>query len=115
MRDLYRRIIASPVCIRISNRYRKIIECSIFIPVFVLIFVTLVLIAISFNRYDESVFWGNVLVEAHGMWFDILVIGVIIFALTQRADNKRERKREIQRYKDEIDDSIIAIVIGVNY
>ena len=49
--------------------------------------------------YDEP-FLENILVEAYGMLFDILIIGIIILWLNKR----REKKLEIQRYHNEIDD-----------
>ena len=49
--------------------------------------------------YDPA-FLENVLVEAHGMLFDILVIGLFILWLNE----KGKKQTEIQRYLDEIDD-----------
>ena len=48
----------------------------------------------------EPAFLKNVLVEAHGMLFDILVIGLFVVWLNE----KGKKQIEIQRYKDEIDD-----------
>ena len=46
------------------------------------------------------IFWGNILVEAHGMLFDLLVIGVFILWLNRLG----ERRQTIQRYREEIED-----------
>ncbi len=51
------------------------------------------------GRYDPG-FLKNILVEAHGMLFDILVIGIFILWLTK----KGEKHLENTRYQDEIDD-----------
>jgi len=49
-------------------------------------------------------FIRDILVEAHGMLFDILIIGIFIFALHTIVDNRRQRLSEIKRFQDEIDD-----------
>ncbi len=72
---------------------------SVYISILVLILTSLFVIYISRNYYDKG-FAENVLVEAHGMLFDILVIGIFILFLNKRA----ERRIENQRYLDEIDD-----------
>ncbi len=50
------------------------------------------------NDFDN--FWAQILAEAHGMIFDIAVIGILIFWLNQ---NGQIRQR-IRFYRDEIDD-----------
>lgn len=52
------------------------------------------------EKYFDPIFRENILVEAHGMLLDILVIGVFILALNQIG----EKQRTIQRYQDEIND-----------
>jgi len=49
---------------------------------------------------DFREFLKNVAVEAHGMVFDLIVIGWLILWLNKRA----ERRMDIRRYKEEIDD-----------
>lgn len=71
----------------------------VLIAVVVLIVATMWVILLSKKYYDAS-FGVNVLVEAHGMLFDIFVIGVFILWLNERG----EKQRTIQRYHDEIDD-----------
>lgn len=50
------------------------------------------------NRFD--VFFPQILVEAHGMLFDVAVIGILIFWLNKIG----EERRRIKTYLDEIDD-----------
>jgi uncharacterized protein YjbI with pentapeptide repeats len=50
--------------------------------------------------HDFHEFAQNVLAEAHGLLFDLLVIGVLLVALNR----KGERKLNIRRYKEEIED-----------
>jgi len=45
-------------------------------------------------------FVGQILAEAHGMLFDIAVIGILIFWLNKNG----EKRQRIRTYKDEIDD-----------
>jgi BTB/POZ domain-containing protein KCTD9 len=52
-----------------------------------------------FYSYGED-FPKNILVEAHGMLLDILVIGIFILWLNRKGENKLENKR----YQEEIDD-----------
>lgn len=54
--------------------------------------------------YNHPDFWENVLVESHGMLLDLFIIGVFIFWLQRRSNEAREKKRLIQRYKEELDD-----------
>ncbi len=81
---------------RISNR---ISINTVLISVIVFIITSLIVTHLSRNYYDAE-FAENVLVEAHGMLFDILVIGILILALNKLAEKRIENKR----YLDEIDD-----------
>ena len=54
---------------------------------------------ITWGFYNKD-FLENVLVEAHGMLFDILIIGILILFLNRLA----EKRITNQRYIDEIDD-----------
>ncbi len=67
--------------------------------VFILAGITVSLLTALFRFYDLE-FGENVLVEAHGMLFDILVIGVFILWLNR----KGEKRIANRRYEEEIDD-----------
>lgn len=54
---------------------------------------------VSLPDYSPD-FWVNIKVEAHGMIFDILVLGLLFSWLHSRG----EKQRQIQRYIEEIDD-----------
>src|SRR5690606_17525253 len=54
----------------------------------------------SFYLNNFNDFIREVLAEAHGMIFDIAIIGILIYWLNQRG----ERSQRIRAYKDEIDD-----------
>jgi len=63
-------------------------------------FFLLGLIDYRLGSYKDESFWGNVLVEAHGMLMDIFLLGLIVTIFeVLRAD-----KEKIERYKEEIDD-----------
>lgn len=49
---------------------------------------------------DFDGFFENVLVEAHGMIFDLFVIGAFVLWLNKLG----ERKREVNRYREELED-----------
>jgi BTB/POZ domain-containing protein KCTD9 len=68
----------------------------------VLVLVAIVVVGLSLNYYlnDFDQFIQQILAEAHGMIFDIAVIGILIFWLNQNG----EIRQRIRTYKDEIDD-----------
>jgi len=66
----------------------------------VLVIAAVIVGSISISSYSDSTFLEGILIETHGMLFDILIIGVFILWLNRLG----ERRIEVQRYKDEIDD-----------
>jgi uncharacterized protein YjbI with pentapeptide repeats len=64
--------------------------------------VTILVLGLSMPYYisDYKSFIPQVLAEAHGMIFDIAVIGILIFWLNQNG----EVRQRIRTYRDEIDD-----------
>ncbi|MEM8901784.1 MAG: pentapeptide repeat-containing protein [Bacteroidota bacterium] len=54
--------------------------------------------------YNKPDFWENVLVESHGMLLDLLIIGVFLFWLQKRTAARRDKKRDVQRYQEELND-----------
>jgi hypothetical protein len=52
------------------------------------------------NYSTDKTFIDNILIEAHGLVFDIFVFGVLIVFFTQMG----ERRRNIRRWQEEIDD-----------
>lgn len=58
-----------------------------------------IVIKISSPFYNEA-FFENILVEAHGMIFDILILGVLFAWFAQGG----EKQRDIKRYQEEIED-----------
>lgn len=85
-----------------SERFNGIIEKPLLTSTIVLILVTVLVIGLSLPYYlhDFDAFIEQVLAEAHGMIFDIAVIGILIFWLNQNG----EVRQRIRTYKDEIDD-----------
>jgi hypothetical protein len=74
-------------------------EGPVRLALYVFALVTVIVIAISFRLYNKEFFEG-VLVEAHGMLFDLLVIGVFVLWLNKLG----ERRLTIRRYREEIED-----------
>jgi uncharacterized protein YjbI with pentapeptide repeats len=77
-------------------------ENPLFTSVSVLMILSILVIGLSLPYYltDFDNFYPQVLAEAHGMLFDIAVIGILIFYLNAQG----EKRRRIRTYIDEIDD-----------
>lgn len=84
------------------ERFNVIIEKPLLTSTIVLAGVAVLVLSLSINYYlnDFDNFWGQILAEAHGMIFDIAIIGILIFWLNQNG----ETRQRIRTYKDEIDD-----------
>lgn len=82
--------------------FNSIIEKPLLTSTIVLVFVTILVLGLSMPYYinDYKSFIPQVLAEAHGMIFDIAVIGILIFWLNKNG----ETRQRIRTYKDEIDD-----------
>jgi BTB/POZ domain-containing protein KCTD9 len=82
--------------------FNSIIEKPLLTSTIVLVFVTILVLSLSMSYYinDFDSFIPQVLAEAHGMIFDIAVIGILIFWLNKSG----ETRQRIRTYKDEIDD-----------
>jgi BTB/POZ domain-containing protein KCTD9 len=87
---------------KMKGFYDNIIEKPLLTSTIVLVLVALLVILLSLNYYinDTIPFIGQILAEAHGMIFDIAVIGILLFWLNQNG----EVRQRIRTYKDEIDD-----------
>jgi len=86
----------------LGKRIYSISEKPVLTSTIVLIIIGIIVITASLPYYkaDFIGFFGEVLAEAHGMIFDIAVIGILIFWL----NNVGEKRSRIRTYKDEIDD-----------
>jgi uncharacterized protein YjbI with pentapeptide repeats len=87
---------------RLSETFNSVIEKPLLTSTIVLVAIATLVIGLSLRYYinDFDSFWAQILAEAHGMIFDIAVIGILIFWLNQ---NGQIRQR-IRFYRDEIDD-----------
>jgi uncharacterized protein YjbI with pentapeptide repeats len=87
---------------KLQDQFDEIIEKPLLTSTLVLVCVAVLVIGLSLEYYiaDFRSFWGQILAEAHGMIFDIAVIGILIFWLNQNG----EIRQRIRTYKDEIDD-----------
>lgn len=87
---------------KLSDFFNAVVEKPLLTSFLVLLAVSILVIGLSFQYYvrDFDSFIQQVLAEAHGMIFDIAVIGILIFWLNQNG----EIRRRIRTYKDEIDD-----------
>lgn len=87
---------------KITDIFNSIIEKPLLTSTLVLLLVTILVLGLSLPYYlhEFDTFIQQILAEAHGMIFDIAVIGILIFWLNQNG----EIRRRIRTYKDEIDD-----------
>ncbi len=87
---------------QLRDKFDDIIEKPLLTSSLVLAGVFLLVMGLSFRYYwnDFENFWPQILAEAHGMIFDIAVIGILIFWLNQNG----ETRQRIRFYRDEIDD-----------
>lgn len=83
----------------------KMLSSPVLIATAVFVISTALVVGVTKYYYQYNrLFLENVLVEAHGMLFDIAVLGVLVLWLNQRAEKKRQRQQNIERYKEEIED-----------
>lgn len=87
---------------RIKDYFNSIIEKPILTSAIVLGLLAILVLSLSLKYYlsDFNSFFAQVLAEAHGMLFDIAIIGILIFWLNKNG----EVRQRIRTYKDEIDD-----------
>ena len=87
---------------KLNELFNSIIEKPLLTSTLVLVTVTIIVLGLSMQYYinEFDTFIQQVLAEAHGMIFDIAVIGILIFWLNQNG----EIRQRIRTYKDEIDD-----------
>jgi uncharacterized protein YjbI with pentapeptide repeats len=87
---------------KLRDLYDEIIEKPLLTSTIVLILVAILVLSLSLPYYikDFDLFIPQILAEAHGMIFDIAVIGILLVWLNQNG----EIRQRIRTYKDEIDD-----------
>ena len=87
---------------RIRDTYNSVIERPLLTTTIVLVAIAVVVIGLSLPYYlsDFGGFYEQILAEAHGMIFDMVVIGILLFWLNQNG----QTRQLIRFYKDEIDD-----------
>ena len=84
------------------KRSGEIVEKPVLTSFLVLVCLSALVLGLSYSYYveDNYNFVGQVLAEAHGMLFDIAVIGILIYWLNENG----QKNLRIRMYKDEIDD-----------
>jgi BTB/POZ domain-containing protein KCTD9 len=87
----------------IKNKLKHLsAEKPIRLAFYVFCFVTLIITSLSIPFYLENFweFFGNILVEAHGLLFDLLVLGVFVLWLQRLG----RQELTVTRYREEIQD-----------
>jgi len=87
---------------KLREAFNNIIEKPLLTSTIVLVIMAVLVIGLSLRYYirDFDGFMPQILAEAHGMIFDIAIIGILIFWLNQNG----EIRQRIRTYRDEIDD-----------
>lgn len=82
--------------------FYHVIERPILTAFVVLILTAILVLSLSLKYYlqDFEGFWSNILVEAHGMLFDIAIIGILLFWLNENG----QIRQQVRAYHNEIDD-----------
>jgi BTB/POZ domain-containing protein KCTD9 len=85
-----------------QEKFHSVVENPILTASLVLLVLAILVFGLSMPYYlkDAGNFWPQILAEAHGMLFDIAVIGILLFWLNKNG----ETRQRIRTYKDEIDD-----------
>lgn len=85
-----------------TEGFNYVVEKPLLTAALVLAMVTIFVVGLSLPYYiaDPASFGAQILAEAHGMIFDIAVIGILLYWLNQRG----EIRQRIRMYHDEIDD-----------
>jgi hypothetical protein len=92
-----------PLQFKTINKFLKEIpEKPLLTTGLVLAVLSILIFTLSFPFYtnDMELFYENILIEAHGMLFDLLIIGLLLVWLNKNG----ERQLRIRRYAEEIDD-----------
>lgn len=87
---------------KVSDQIHDILANQVLTALIVLCILALIVALLSLPFYINSPyrFYEQILTEAHGMLFDIAVIGILLVWL----NNSSEKRRRIRSYQDEIDD-----------
>jgi BTB/POZ domain-containing protein KCTD9 len=88
--------------VKIQQFFLEVIEKPVLTSFLVLLLVATIVLGLSMPYYLSNFeeFYMQVLAEAHGMIFDIAIIGILLVWLNKRG----EERLRIKTYKDEIDD-----------
>ena len=86
----------------LQAKFNQLVESPIQTASLVLLVLSILVFSLSLKYYihEFDLFWVQILAEAHGMLFDIAIIGILLFWLNRNGDTRQR----IRTYKDEIDD-----------
>lgn len=83
---------------RLSNLKVKILDSKIYL--FITITILAALIGVGLDLLDDDFTFHDILVEYHGLVYDLIVFGILLTIY----EAIRDKKDKITRYKEEIDD-----------
>jgi len=76
------------------------VQLIISLIVFIVIGSVVFIVTLFLGKYTDNGFLENLLVELHGMVFDLLLIGILVTFFLKLA----QRKESVQKYLDELDE-----------
>ncbi|MCB0497787.1 MAG: pentapeptide repeat-containing protein [Cyclobacteriaceae bacterium] len=87
---------------KLKKYFEELIQKPFLTSFIVFVLLAILILGLSWHYYvnDFDNIYLNVLAEAHGMLFDILIIGILIYWLREVG----EEKQRVRQYIDEIDD-----------
>ncbi len=87
---------------KLQDQINLVVEKPLLTSAIVLGLVSVLVLSLSLKYYitDFDNFYAQVLAEAHGMIFDIAIIGILLYWLNQNG----ETRQRIRTFRDEIDD-----------
>jgi uncharacterized protein YjbI with pentapeptide repeats len=93
---------AKSILKQLQDKFNNVVENPILTASLVLLIMTLLVLSLSLKYYlnEFDAFWAQIMAEAHGMLFDIAVIGILLYWLNQSGNTRQL----IRTYRDEIDD-----------
>lgn len=93
------------VKIKLKELIEKIAAKPILASLLVFSIFSIIIVVFSLFKYGyNEKFFENIVIEAHGMLFDILIIGIFIFALHKIGEKRLKRELDVKRYQEEIRD-----------
>ena len=78
---------------KLADKIQSIPERPILTATIVLFLLGVIVIGLSFFYYTKGEFYEGLLTEAHGMLFDLAIIGILLYWLNQNGQTRQRISR----------------------